>query len=62
MMVVTTWLASILIATLAVIVILIALPNSASEELDRASVAQTMLTNVGASAPSKHGMPHPVRR
>ncbi|WP_213777079.1 hypothetical protein [Caballeronia sp. dw_276] len=59
---VTTWLASILIAMLAVFFISIALPNSASEELNRASAAQAIFTGTGASVPSKHGLPVPVRR
>ncbi|AMH43020.1 MULTISPECIES: hypothetical protein [Burkholderiaceae] len=59
---VTTWLASILIAMLAVFFITIALPNSASDELNRASAAQAIFTGTGASVPSKLGLPNPVRR
>ncbi|SAL41822.1 hypothetical protein AWB64_04457 [Caballeronia sordidicola] len=62
MMYVTTWLASILIAMLAVFFISLALPNSASDELNRASAAQAIFTGTGASVPLKHGMPHVIRR
>jgi hypothetical protein len=59
---VTTWLASILIAMLAVFFITIALPNSASDELNRVSATQAIFAGTGASVPSKHRLPVPVRR
>jgi hypothetical protein len=59
---VTTWLASILIAMLAVFFITIALPNSPSDELNRASAAQAIFIGAGASVPIKRGLPNPVRR
>ncbi|MGA7812132.1 hypothetical protein [Caballeronia sp.] len=48
---VTAWLASILIAMLAVFFISVALPNSASDELTRVSAAQSVFTGLGASVP-----------
>ena len=59
---VTTWLASILIAMLAVFFISVTLPNSAADELTRVSAAQSVFTGLGASVPSNYGLPKVVSR
>lgn len=61
-MYVYTWLASIAIATLAAGIIAIALPNSAADELNRASAAQAIFANYVAATPHQRALPQPAQR